>query len=371
VAEPRWPLTARDVLGVATVPPAPITRAGARTRAALGALHDRLALPFQVLLERLLTSLDGPALHAIVELRVPDALDRPRTAAQLATVTGGDADAIERLCSYLSARGCMKRDRRGRYRANGVTRLLRDERWAGWVRFVASPWSYAAMAQLPARARAVMDPMTVANGAAFFDHLAAHPDASAAFHAAQAAGARLQSVLLADAIDLDGVTSICDVGGSTGSVVAQFLTRHPNLRGCVLDLAEAEAGARETFGSAGIADRAEFVAGDFFTEVPSGHDLYLLTAVVHDWGDDDAVRILRSCAAALPLAGRVAVVELVLEPGDRASFAALSDVLMLAYTRGGRERGAADFDALWERAGLRCVRETTLPSLFHVFELQR
>jgi precorrin-6B methylase 2 len=364
-----WPLTRKDVLGVGVVPPAAATRAASALRGRVGALHDRLALPFQVLLERLLGALDGPALAAAVDLGLAQHLDRPRTAADVAARAGADPDRVERLCAYLAARGCLRRDRRGRYRANGVTRLLRDDGWAGWVRFAASPWSYGAFARLTDGVRAGTDPMEAAHGVAFFDYLSAHPDAAAAFHDAQAAGARMQSVLLADALDVRGVRSVCDVGGGTGSLVAQLLATHPHLRATVLDRAEAEPGARATFADAGVADRAEFVAGDFFAAVPPGHDLHVLTAVVHDWGDDDVVRILGRCTEALAPGGRIAVVEPVLAPGSRASFAQLTDVLMLAYTPGGRERTAAQLDVLWRRAGLRCTRDHELPSLFHVFEL--
>ena len=106
-----------------------------------------------------------------------------------------------------------------------------------------------------------------------------------------------------------------DVGGSTGPLIAQLLSSHPALTGAVLDLAEARAGALATFAEAGISDRAEFIAGDFFESVPSGFDVHLLTAVLHDWSDDDCVRILRNCAAALAPGGRIVVVDSELDPG--------------------------------------------------------
>src|SRR5262249_7877932 len=147
------------------------------------------------------------------------------------------------------------------------------------------------------------------HGADFFGYLAAHPEAAAAFHDAMAAGSRLQALMIDDSLDLGGVRSVLDVGGGTGSVIAQLVSAHAGPRGAVLDLAEAEAGARATFAEAAIEDRAEFVAGDFFAAVPAGHDLHLLTAVLHDWNDDDCVRILRNCAASLAPGGRIVVVD--------------------------------------------------------------
>jgi hypothetical protein len=104
--------------------------------------------------------------------------------------------------------------------------------------------------------------------------------------------------------------------------------------------------------------------------VPSGYDVHVLTAVLHDWNDDDCVRILSNCAAALGADGRIVVVDNELRPGARYSFAQATDALMPAITPGGRERTAAELGTLWRRAGLRCVKHTTLPSLGACFQLR-
>ncbi len=366
-----WPLTVREVGGVPAVPPAAAVRVTTRVRASLARMHDRMGLPFQVLLERLFGALDGPALCTLVELGVPDHLDEPRTAREVAARVGANEDALERLLAYLASRGCVRRDRRGRYRANRVTKLLtRDGDWAGWARFGGAPWTLAAYAQLGAAAREGKDPVVAAHGVDFFTYLADHPDAAAAFHDAQAAGARLQAVMCAGSLPLDGVRSVLDVGGSTGTFLAHVLAGHPTLTGAVLDRPEAEAGARATFAEAGVTGRATFESGDFFRAVPSGHDLHVLTAIIHDWGDDDCVRILANCAAGLAPGGSICVVETALEPGRLGSFVQATDALMLALTNGGRERTAEQFDALWPRARLRCVASIALPSGGTLFQLQ-
>ena len=365
-----WPLTAREVGGVPAVPPPAAVRIATRVRASIARLHDRMGLPFQVLLERLLGALDGPALCALVELGVPEHLDEPRTAHALAARVDADEDGLERLLAYLASRGCVRRDRRGRYHANRVTKLLtRDGGWDGWARFAGAPWTTAAYAQLGAAARLGTDPV-VAHGVDFFTYLAEHPEAAAAFHDAQAAGARLQAVMCASALPLDGVRSVLDVGGGTGTFLAHLLAAHPALTGTVLDLPVAEPDARAMFAEAGVTDRAAFHAGDFFRALPTGHELHVLTAIVHDWSDDDCVRILGNCAAALAPGGRICVVETVLEPGRLGSFVQATDALMLALTNGGRERTAEQFEALWEHAGLRCVAASPLPSGGTLFQLQ-
>src|SRR6478752_6617695 len=100
-----WPLTLRAEAG-----------ATARLRGLLASANDALGLPMQIVMERCLGALDAPALRALVELDIPDrVLARPSTAAELAVAVECDAAALERLLAYLTSRGCLKRDRRGRY----------------------------------------------------------------------------------------------------------------------------------------------------------------------------------------------------------------------------------------------------------------
>jgi SAM-dependent methyltransferase len=366
-----WPLTAREVAGVPAVPPAALVRVTTNVRAALARAHDAMGLPMQLLLERMLGALDGPALCALVELGVPQHLDRARTAHELAMRVGAHEAGLERLLAYLASRGCVRRDRRGRYRANRVTKLLTPEGgWAGWAQFAGAPWATAAYAQLLTAARDGKDPVVAAHGVDFFSYLAAHPEAAAAFHAAQAAGARLQAVMCADALPTESVVSILDVGGGTGTLLAHVLASHPSLVGAVLDRPDAEAGAQATFAEASLDGRARFEVGDFFKSVPAGYDLHILTAIIHDWGDDECVTILRNCAHALAPGGRICVVETALQPGRRNAFVQAVDALMLALTGGGRERTAAEFDGLWRRAGLQCAKTTPLASGATLFELR-
>jgi hypothetical protein len=131
-------------------------------------------------------------------------------------------------------------------------------------------------------------------------------------------------------------------------LLAQLLSSHSELT-APCSTCPRRAGALATFAEAGISERATFVEGDFFAAVPAGYDLHLITAVLHDWGDDDCVRILTNCAAALEPGGRIVVVDSELQPGQRNAFAQATDALMLAYTSGGRERTLDEFDVLWKR----------------------
>lgn len=97
--------------------------------------------------------------------------------------------------------------------------------------------------------------------------------------------------------------------------------------------------------------------GDFFEAVPGGGDACVLSWVLHDWEDAAASRILANCGTALGGDGRLLIIEMLLPAEEEAPAAAAvaklaraMDLQMLVLT-GGRERSAAEYRSLLERAG--------------------
>jgi ABC-type transport system substrate-binding protein len=114
-------------------------------------------------------------------------------------------------------------------------------------------------------------------------------------------------------------------------------------------------GAAALLESAGVADRCRTVGGNFFESVPQGADAYVLRAVIHDWDDDAAVRILTVVQQALAANGKVLLVERVVAPPNEGRDAKFSDLNMLV-SPGGRERTREAFAALLEASRLRLER---------------
>ncbi|MGZ3146463.1 methyltransferase [Lentzea chajnantorensis] len=144
------------------------------------------------------------------------------------------------------------------------------------------------------------------------------------------------------------MSSVVDVGGGTGALLGAVLTEHPHLTGAVLDLPEVRPEAEEFL--AGLGGRAKFVGGSFLDPLPTGYDVLIVSRVLTDWPDEDATRILRRCAEAVPDEGRVLVVE-VLAGEEHAKNNSSFDLQSLTLL-GGRERRPEDFDALAAPAGL-------------------
>ena len=94
----------------------------------------------------------------------------------------------------------------------------------------------------------------------------------------------------------ESVRTVVDVGGGTGSLLAEILRARPTVRGTLVDLPPKVARSLEIFQIAGVAERVTAVGQSFFDPLPAGADLYLLKNVLGDWLDREAMAILRRCA---------------------------------------------------------------------------
>lgn len=166
---------------------------------------------------------------------------------------------------------------------------------------------------------------------------------------------RRSTAALLAACDFGRFESVIDVGGGNGALIAAVLAAHPTVRGVLFDQPHVVSAAAPLLARAGVADRCRTVGGSLFDSVPEGGDAYLLRAVIHDWDDEHAVRILARVKSALREGGRMLLVERVIAPPGEGRDAKFSDLNMLVGP-GGRERTEAEFTRLLEAAGLRLER---------------
>jgi hypothetical protein len=295
-------------------------------------------------------------LRAAVELGIFDALDAPRRIDGLASEIGADAATVARLLRVLVELGLVARDG-DRYAATAAGELLRTGHPSG-LRNVAlmqsEPANLAAWGALADAVRSGGGVFEAVNGMPHWTHLAADPERAERFNAAMARRGATQANAIRGGCDLAGVTTVVDVGGGSGTLMAALLGAEAGLQAIVADLQHVVAAADRTFAAAGLSDRARGVASDFFESVPGDGDAYVISNVLHDWSDDDCVAILRSVCSAMRPDARLWVVEMVLDsPGRTAEEDRdlhLVDLHMLVMF-GARERSADEYGALLEAAG--------------------
>ncbi|XP_058109011.1 (S)-scoulerine 9-O-methyltransferase-like [Magnolia sinica] len=143
------------------------------------------------------------------------------------------------------------------------------------------------------------------------------------------------------------VKEMVDVGGSFGSCINLIVSKYPHIRAVNFDLPYVIARAPQYPG-------VEHVSGDMFESIPSTEAIFM-KAILHNWDNDQCLKLLRNCWKALPDGGKVINVECVIPPilgTDHVSrFTTGLDLLMMASFNGGMERTASEYGDLAKAAG--------------------
>jgi hypothetical protein len=291
------------------------------------------------------------AIHVAAKLALADLVaDGPKTVVELAETTHTHGQSLGRFLRALTSLGIFAEDKEGRYRQTPLSDTLRGnhpESLRRWAMMLGAHFVWRPCGELEETIRSGRTAFDRIYCAQFFCYLAEHPDDAAVFNAAMSSLPAYIAAIV-DAYDFSGFHRIVDVGGGHGAKLAAILSANPNVGGVLYDLPAVVAGA-SALRSGPMVDRCEIIGGDFFEEVPADADAYLLSGIIHDWNDEDAVKILKNCRRAIRADGRLLLIETVLTPSSDPA-RALMDVLMMVLT-GGRERTEAEFRSLLREAG--------------------
>lgn len=303
------------------------------------------------------------ALGTFAELGVADAFtgDEPVTPATLAERVGCDAEALRRLLQALTVTEVVEEPEPGRFTLTEMGRMLGSDHPSSLHNLATAmnvPWILDSFANLTRTVRTGKPGIEPATGHAHYWHyLEQNPEQRDQFHHGMASVATALQIPATLRHDYRGATHVVDIGGGLGHNLIAVLRAYPHLRGTVLDTPETTAVAEQNLAEHGVADRADAVGGDMFDTVPSGHDTYLMSFVLMDWPDEDALRALRAAASAMPPDGTLLIVDCVTDldpdaPGNVFRLGRSVDLFQLVMGNA-RTRSHEEFTALFEQAGLR------------------
>lgn len=278
---------------------------------------------------------------------------QPSTAEGVAETIGGDARAVATILDALTAMRYLEKSD-GTYRCAGnVGRLLSANSDSSVLPMVLHMvGGYRSWGRLTQRALGVTE--------AVDEPLIAFDDAARleAFIGAMHVVSRERARQVAAVVAPRGDERMLDVGGGSGSYVMAFLERAPGMSATLFDRRPVIEMARARLGDAGLLDRVALVPGDFYTdELPSGHHLALLSAIIHQNSHAQNVELYCKVFRALEPGGRLLVRDHVMDP-DRTQpeAGAIFAINMLINTEGG---GCYTFEEIrdgLEEAGFAGVR---------------
>jgi len=310
-------------------------------------------------------------LRAAAELCLADHLaNGPKTAGEIAALTGTQAPALYRLLRTLACIGVFSQDESGRFSMTPLAEPLRSGTPDSVRTSILSitgdlfmiPWS-----KLAYSVRTGQSAFDQHFGVPFFDHLSGHPDEAAMFSDLLVGINAPDAPAIAAAYDFSACSHIADIGGGTGHILATILTSHPGPRGTVFDLAFNQAGAAELIRIRGLRARMVFAAGSFFDSIPAGCDLYMMSHIIHDWSAAQCLSILANCRRAMAPKSRLLVMEMVLPEGNAFHPGKMLDMTMLATTSG-QERTENEYRDLLDAAGFKLSRVIPTTSSVSILE---
>lgn len=316
-------------------------------------------------------------LSVAVRLRIPDLLaDGAKSSDELAAATDSDPPSLHRLLRAAAYLGILEETEPGRFGLTDLGALLRSDdprSMAATTQLFCGEHVWRAWGDLMAGVQTGRPSYERGIVAEPFVEFGADPEQSRNFNRAMSEGTLQEAPGIIGTYDFTQFSTIVDVGGGDGALLASILAATPALQGTLFDTGSGLAESGERLRVAGVEDRCEVVEGDFFDAVPAGADAYIMKSVIHDWDDERCITILTNCRQAMKADGKVLILEPVVPERVKPSLALLgvvmSDLNMLVNT-GGKERTEEEFVSLLRAADLEptLVNRVPKPSTLSVIE---
>jgi hypothetical protein len=314
------------------------------------------------------------AIYVAAELRLADALaNTSKTSVELAGRLGVHPPALQRLLRALTTIEILNEKADGSFELTPLGAVLRSDSadsMRSWALYTGG-YQWPIWGHLLDSIKTGQSARVLVTGEKDFEHLERNPAIAATFNQAMAELTRITSQGVVRVYSFAGMKRIVDIGGGVGELLVHILLANPDTQGVLFDLPHAIPAAQQRLAEAGLADRCETVGGSFFESVPAGGDVYILNRVIHDWEDERSRLILENCRHAMPVDGKLLLIERIvperMEPSPAHQAIARSDLNMLIGP-GGRERRESEFRALFQSAGFQLNRILPIELSFNVIE---
>ncbi|MFI9150334.1 methyltransferase [Streptomyces sp. NPDC053367] len=312
------------------------------------------------------------ALRASARLGVADALaEEPMAVEDLAAAVKTEPRPLLRLLRALSCYGVFTEEPDGRFAHTEMSRLLREDdphSLRDIALWCTEPWTWDAWPLLDEAVRTGGNVVEGLYGKEFFTYLNEDaPESAAVFNRAMTTSSEQSARDVAALLDLSGSSSVADIGGGQGHVVASLLDKYPAMHGALLDLPRVVDNALPRLTEGGdLADRVRVVPGDVRAAVPVKADVYVIKNIL-EWDDDSTARTLANVIGAGGPGTRVVVIENLVDDTPSMRFSTAMDLLLLLNVGGAKHTTASMLSRL-SAAGLVVDEVRPVNPYLHAFD---
>lgn len=313
------------------------------------------------------------AIHVAASLRIADLLNGgPRDVSDLAECTGADTTALYRLLRALAAKGIFDECNPRVFQQSKMSEMLRSDDPNSFVNlatYIGRPYVWYAWGHLLYSVRTGQNAFRHVWDEDVWTYRSKDPTEDRIFELAMTPPNSHFVSMLARAVDVPAGATVVDIGGGNGALLRMILEMNTTASGVLLERASVIQQLREESRPAEL-DRLQLVAGDFFQDIPSTGDIYILKSILHDWGDSEAIAILQAVRKAMKNRAIIHVIERVLAGPNLGADQKFSDLNMLV-SPGGRERDMQEFAELAKSANLRILGSVDTGATFQRIDIGR
>jgi hypothetical protein len=290
-------------------------------------------------------------IYVAAKLGIADLLaDGPMTVEEIARKKDLYAPYLYRVMRALAGFGIFYENENKAFELTPMAECLKTGALRSIALMFLSDWHDRAWDKLLHSVKTGENAFHAAHGMSCFDWLKAHPEAAEIYHHAQSIKAMTSHRTIIDSYNFSGINSLTDIGGGYGGLMIEILKANPSMRGVIADVPSVIRETKKIIDAQGLKERCSTVDCDFFREIPSGSDAYILSHILHDWEDPQCQVILKNCHEAMGHESRLLIVEMIVPIGNVPSISKLLDLEVLVMG-GGRERTEAEFYNLIEASG--------------------
>ena len=295
-------------------------------------------------------------IYVAAELGIADMLAQgPKSIEELAKTSQSHESHLYRVMRALASVGIFSETEENMFELTPMAEYLKTGELRVMALMFNSDWSDKAWGYFLESVKNGGNAFEKAHGMSISDWLEKNPRAADVFNEANAIKAANSHRAIIDSYDFSGIQKLTDVGGGLGVLISEILSAYSHIEGTVADIPSVVQETKKLIKRRGNEDRCKTIECDFFKDIPSGSDAYLLSNILHDWSDEQCQIILRNCHRAMNTESKLLIVEMVILPGNKPSIAKLLDLEMMVIT-GGRERTETEYRELLQSSGFTLSR---------------
>lgn len=340
-------------------------RKGSSSASPAGSHAAPVASPRQQMFSLLMGCYASQCIAVAADLRIADYLhEAPQRPSDLAHGTQCDARAMHRLLRALAGIGVFYERDDGSFELTATGQLLRSDVPGSLqpiAQLIGSDLQWPTLGNLSHTVRTGKPAFEHVFGMTMWEYLATHADAHALFQSSMSAFSTAEVRAVLDNYDFSGAVTVVDVAGGQGNLLAAIVDKYPHVEGILFEQPEVTRGARDQFVANGLGHRCQAIAGDMFSTIPSGADCYIMKSVLHDWDDERATQLLRTCRDAMVDRATLLIITRVVRPANEPDLSKFQDLNMLINLNGA-ERTADEFRELLGNADLQLDEIIATPS---------